>query len=258
MWSQSLEKGFRCSAKSSDVALWSLERPLEGLGQIDDVTNNTTWGLLVWKPCGDCGGMSRARGPVRKRIVTVRPRAAGRVSSRKEGWWRCGPHVSSPLNHPRSQHAPNHRADTVNASLLPLSVFNMVDLCKTGSSAVTMALFVAEQRTFENSKYHGCLVLHLSRAYEISLRVGPFPAGAVISLCSANRMNSRAALFLRQGTRLLRLSGTPSCVGPWHSRRERLAQCQAGTAKPRRFIGRSQETLPGPQALVLDKEFNPS
>lgn len=46
----------------------------------------------------------------------------------------------------------------MSASLSPLSVFNMVDLCKTGSATVTMALFVAEKCAFENSQNHWPLV----------------------------------------------------------------------------------------------------
>lgn len=144
----------------------------------------------------------------------------------------------------------------MNASLLPLSVFNMVDLCKTGSSAVTMALFVAEERTFENSKNHRSLVLQVSRAYRTSCRVGPFPTGVATSPCSAHRMNSRAALFLRQGTRLLRLSGTPSCVGSWHRRGEGLAEGQLGPVKQGDLQGGHRKPSPAP-GFVLDKWFNP-
>lgn len=80
----------------------------------------------------------------------------------------------------------------MNASLLPLSVFNMVDLCKTGSSAVTMALFVAEQCTFENSKNHGSLVplaqpclWNLPSGGPLSNRGRDFPL-----LCQQNELKS--------------------------------------------------------------------
>lgn len=59
-WKQGLHKcdhstrgGLRCLVKSSDFTLWSLEKALEGLEQVDDVTKNTSWGFLVCKPCGE-------------------------------------------------------------------------------------------------------------------------------------------------------------------------------------------------------------
>lgn len=52
-YDQSTRGGLRCLVKSSDFTLWSLEKALEGLEQADDVTKNTSWGLLVCKPCGE-------------------------------------------------------------------------------------------------------------------------------------------------------------------------------------------------------------
>lgn len=112
-----------------------------------------------------------------------------------------------PPNRPRSRHFPNDRAVAMSASLSPLSVFHMVDVCKTGSATVTMALFVAEKCAFENSANHWPLVLSLR-----SLPLG----GPRSNEDPASRRDSRAALFLRQDTRFLSLLGTSSRVGPGH------------------------------------------
>lgn len=75
---------------------------------------------------------------------------------------------------------------------------------------------------------------------------------AVMSPCPASRMDSRAALFLRQGTRSLSLSGTPSCVGPGIT--EESSWLSVLRSQGASFTGRSQETLRCPRLWSYIKD----
>lgn len=101
----------------------------------------------------------------------------------------------------------------MNAGLVPLSVFIMTDLCKTGSATVTMVLFVAEKCTFENSANPGTLALKPSCAYGVSPLVGSIPTGTMTFLCSNSSMDSRATVFLGQGTSCFTFQEIPASEG---------------------------------------------
>lgn len=115
---------------------------------------------------------------------------------------------------------------------------------------MTMALFVAEKCTFENSENHWSLVLKRGCAHGVSHWRGPIPTGRDVSLpCQQNGLKS---FSVPKGTRSLSLSGTPSCVGPgiteessWLS----VLQSQGGS-----FSGRSQETLRCPRLWSYIKD----